>query len=225
MYAPRDVAISDNKADAPGGRDIYVGWFVVDGVCHPFGAESKRNCMRMMAGFIGGMAAKHAAHEKQYPELAELSPNWFSGVYTTPDIELLMSNKDIDPDRIDVFFERAIQAYMRDPNVKISGFMAPSKATIHGGKSHGGLSVAIVDDGNAFAAMVSTDEEGARSWLAGHVANEVGPSLGKPGLSIEEARVLMKTDACPAPVVDVLPLTVSAAMEISTTIAGLGAAA
>jgi hypothetical protein len=35
----------------------------------------------------------------------------------------------------------------------------------------------------------------------------------------------MKTDACPAPVVDVLPLTVSAAMEISTTIAGLGAAA
>jgi hypothetical protein len=221
-FLARHPDISDVRVDA---KEIYVGWFVIDGVCRPFGAETKRRCMQMMAGFVGEMAAKHAAHEKRYPEVAELSPHWFSGVYITPDIELLMSNKEIDPDRIDLFFGQAIQAYMRDPNVKISGFMAPSRATIHGGKSHGNLSVAIVDDGNAFAAMVSTDEAGARSWLARHIADEVGPALGKPGLSIDGARALMTTDACPSPVVDVLPLTVSAAMEMSTTVAGLGAAA
>lgn len=71
-FLARDVAISENKADAPDGRDIYIGWLVADGVCHPFGAESKRQCMRMMAGFVGEMAAKHAAHEKQYPELGSV---------------------------------------------------------------------------------------------------------------------------------------------------------
>lgn len=223
-FLARDVAISESKKDEADGRDIYVGWFVVDGVCHPFGAESKRNCMRMMAGFVGEMAAKHAEHEKQYPELAELSPYWFSGVYTTPEIELLMSNKDIDPDKIDVFFGQAIQAYLTDPNVKISAFTVPGHTLVVGGYSQT-LFAGIVDDGNAFSAIVSADQAGAQAWLADHIANEVGPALGKPGLSIDEARALMKTDACPAPVVDVLPLTVSAAMEISTAVAGLGAAA
>ncbi len=224
-FLARDVAISESKADATDGRDIYVGWFVVDGVCHPFGAESKRNCMRMMAGFIGEMAAKHAAHEKQYPELAELSPHWFSGVYTSPDIELLMSNKDIDPDKIDLFFGQAIQAYLTDPNVKISAYVAPARAVVHGADFRGGLFIAVKDDGENYEGHVSTDEDGAQAWLADHIANEVGPALGRPGLSIEEARVLMKTDACPAPVVDVLPLTVSFAMKMSTTVARLGVAA
>jgi hypothetical protein len=223
-FLERDVAISDNKADTNEGKEIYLGWLVVDGVCYPFGAESKRNCMRMMAGFIGEMAAKHAAHEKQYPEVAALSPHWFSGVYITPDIELLMSNKEIDPDKIDLFFGQAIQAYMRDPNVKISAFTVPGRTCVVGGYSQT-LFAAIADDGNAFSAMVSTDEAGARAWLADHVANEVGSSLGRPGLSIEDARALMKTDACPTPVVDVLPLTVSAGLEMRLKMAEIATAA
>lgn len=224
-FLARDVSISESKADTADGRDIYVGWLVVDGVCRPFGAESKRNCMRMMAGFIGEMAAKHAAHEKQYPELAELSPYWFSGVYTTPDIELLMSNKDIDADKIDVFFGQAIQVYLTDPNVKISAFTVPGRTIVVGGYSQTNLFAAIVDDGNAFSAMVSADQVGAQAWLAGHIADEVGPSLGKPGLSIEDARTLMKTDACPTPVVDVLPLTVSDGIEMRLKLANVGVAA
>lgn len=223
-FLARDVAISEKKKDAPGGRDIYVGWLVVDGACYPFGAESKRRCMQMMAGFIGEMAKKHAEHEKQYPELAELSPYWFSGVYTSPDIELLMSGKDIDPDKIDLFFGRAIQAYLTDPNVKISAFTVPGRTLVVGGCSQT-LFAAISDDGNAFSAIVSTEQAGAQAWLAGHIANEVGPALGRPGLSIEEARTLMTTDACPTPVVDVLPLTVSDGIEMRLKLANIGAAA
>jgi hypothetical protein len=181
--------------------------------------------MQMMAGFIGEMAKKHAEHEKQYPELAELSPYWFSGVYTSPDIELLMSGKDIDPDKIDLFFGRAIQAYLTDPNVKISAFTVPGRTLVVGGYSQTNLFAAISDDGNAFSAIVSTDEAGARSWLAGHIADEVGPALGRPGLSIEEARALMTTDACPTPVVDVLPLTVSDGIEMRLKLANVGVAA
>lgn len=224
-FLARDVSISENKADAPDGRDIYVGWLVVDGVCHPFGAESKRNCMRMMAGFVGEMAAKHAAHEMQYPELAELSPYWFSGVYITPDIEILMSSKDIDPDALDKMFSDAIAAYLTDPNVKISSYVAPARAVVHGADFRGGLFIAIKDDGENYEGHVLTDEAGARVWLADHVANEVGSALGRPGLLIDDARALMRTDACPTPVVDVLPLALSFAMKMSTMVAGLGAAA
>lgn len=223
-FLTRDVAISEIKADAADGWGIYVGWLVVDGVCHPFGAESKRNCMRMMAGFIGEMAEKHAEHEKQYPELAELSPHWFSGVYTSPDIELLMSSKDINPDALDKMFSDAIETYLTDPSVKISAFTVPGRTLVVGGYSQT-LFAAIVDDGNAFSAMVSTDETSARAWLADHIANEVGPALGRPGLSIEEARTLMKTDACPTPVVDVLLLTVSDGIEMRLKVANIGAAA
>ncbi|MCX2562307.1 hypothetical protein OQ252_13015 [Acetobacter farinalis] len=210
-FLVRDVAISEDKVETDNGRDIFLGWIVVDGVCHPFGAETKRRCMQMMAGFIRGIPEEHALCEKE-PRRRE------------SDIELLMSDKDIDPDKIDRLFWLTFGTIVRCQNTKISGFMAPCKATVHGGKFQGGLSVAIADDGNEFSALVSFDEDGARSWLAGHVAEKVGPALGRPGLSIQEARSLMKTDTRPSPVVDVLPLTVSVMVEMRLRAAALVAA-
>lgn len=162
---------------------IFVGWLRVAGHCYPFGAETKRQCLRMIAAFICEMADKHAAHEERYPDLAFYCPYWYSGVYVTPDIRILASEDQIDPDTLDDMMKNALDGYFIDPNVKITSFVSPTPVPVVGQTFGKTLFIATLEGQDILAAYVTTERKAARHWLTEYVAQPLGPTPGKPDMN------------------------------------------
>jgi hypothetical protein len=159
---------------------IFVGSLTVAGRCYPFGAESRRQCLRMIAAFICQMADKHAAHEERYPDLALYCPYWYSGVYVTPDIRALASEAWIDPAAQDDMMKNALDGYFIDPNVKITSFVSPTPIPVLGRIFGRTLFIATLERGGVLTACVTTERETARHWLTEYVAQTLGPAPGRP---------------------------------------------
>lgn len=159
---------------------IFVGSLTVAGRCYPFGAESRRQCLRMIAVFICQMADKHAAHEERSPDLALYCPYWYSGVYVTPDIRAVASEAWIDPAAQDDMMKNALDGYFIDPNVKITSFVSPTSAPVLGRTFGRTLFIAPLEGEDVLTACVATERETARHWLTEYVAQTLGPAPGMP---------------------------------------------
>lgn len=170
---------------------IFVGSLTVAGRCYAFGAESRRQCMRMIATFICQMADKHAIDEERYPDLALYCPHWYSGVYVTPDILTLASEAWIDPASLDDMMQNALDGYFIDPNVKITSFVSPTPVPVVGQTFGQTLFIATLEGGDVLAACVTTERETARHWLAEYVARTLGPAQGKPDRNAPAGKYLL----------------------------------
>lgn len=194
---------------------IFVGSLTVAGRCYPFGAESKRQCLRMIAAFICEMADKHAAHEERYPDLALYCPYWYSGVYVTPDIRALASEAWVDPAAQDDVMKNALDDYFIDPNVKITSFVSPTPVPVLGRTFGRTLFIATLEGGDVLTACVATERETARHWLTEYIAQTLGSAPGTPDRNapagINHARKKCLLHVGPLPLSPNLDMTLSLA--------------
>ncbi|MFT8663941.1 hypothetical protein [Acetobacter orientalis] len=183
--------------------NLYAGWLTVDGQCYPFGAETKRRCLQMIAQFICSMAEMHAEDQRKYPDTALLCPYWYSGVYISSDIRRLASDKAIDPDTLDEIMQDVVDDYLGNQATKITAFVLPMLVPVFGQTVGDTLFIAMLDKDDDFAGYVTTEEEVAERWLKEYVAQVFGPSVGKPGISVDTAKKYLKGSGlihiCPLP--------------------------
>lgn len=171
---------------------LYAGWLTVDGQCYPFGAETKRRCLQMIAQFICAMAEMHAEDQRKYPDTALLCPYWYSGVYTNQEIRRLASDETLDPDALDDMMQHALDDYFSNPDIKITALVSPLLVPVVGQTVGDTLFIAMLDKDHDFAGYVTTEEEVAERWLTEYVAQVFGPSVGKPGMSVDAAKKYLK---------------------------------
>ncbi|MFT8930749.1 MAG: hypothetical protein ABF976_06405 [Acetobacter syzygii] len=200
---------------APFRMSLYAGWLTVDGQCYPFGAETKRRCLQMIAQFICSMAEMHAEDQRKYPDTALLCPYWYSGVYTNSEIRRLASDETLDPDMLDDMMQHALDDYFSNPDIKITALVSPLLVPVVGQTVGDTLFIAMLDKDHDFAGYVTTEEEVAERWLTEYVAQVFGPSVGKPGMSIDAAKKYLKGKGlihiCPLPLSPNLKMVLSLA--------------
>lgn len=195
--------------------NLYAGWLTVDGQCYPFGAETKRRCLQMIAQFICSMAEMHAEDQRKYPDTALLCPYWYSGVYTNSEIRRLASDETLDPDMLDDMMQHALDDYFSNPDIKITALVSPLLVPVVGQTVGDSLFIAMLDKDDDFAGYVTTDEETAEHWLTDYVAQVFGSSVGKPGMSVDAAKKYLKGKGlihiCPLPLSPNLKMVLSLA--------------
>lgn len=195
--------------------NLYAGWLTVNGQCYPFGAETKRRCLQMIAQFICSMAEKHAEDQRKYPDTALLCPYWYSGVYTNSEIRRLASDETLDPDMLDDMMQHALDDYFSNPDIKITALVSPLLVPVVGQTVGDTLFIAMLDKDHDFAGYVTTEEEVAERWLTEYVAQVFGPSVGKPGMSVDAAKKYLKGKGlihiCPLPLSPNLKMVLSLA--------------
>lgn len=195
--------------------NLYAGWLTVDGQCYPFGAETKRRCLQMIAQFICSMAEMHAEDQRKYPDTALLCPYWYSGVYTNSEIRRLASDETLDPDMLDDMMQHALDDYFSNPDIKITALVSPLLVPVVGQTVGDTLFIAMLDKDHDFAGYVTTEEEVAERWLTEYVAQVFGPSVGKPGMSVDAAKKYLKGKGlihiCPLPLSPNLKMVISLA--------------
>lgn len=195
--------------------NLYAGWLTVDGQCYPFGAETKRRCLQMIAKFICSMAEKHADLQREEPDFALLCPYWYSGVYISSDIRRLASDEAIDPDTLDEIMQDVVDDYLGNQATKITAFVLPMLVPVFGQTVGDTLFIAMLDKDHDFAGYVTTEEEVAERWLTEYVAQVFGPSVGKPGMSVDAAKKYLKGSGfihiCPLPLSPNLKMVLSLA--------------
>ncbi len=195
--------------------NLYAGWLTVDGQCYPFGAETKRRCLQMIAQFICSMAEMHAEDQRKYPDTALLCPYWYSGVYTNSEIRRLASDETLDPDMLDDMMQHALDDYFSNPDIKITALVSPLLVPVVGQTVGDTLFIAMLDKDHDFAGYVTTEEEVAERWLTEYVAQVFGPSVGKPGMSVDAAKKYLKGKGlihiCPLPLSPNLKMVLSLA--------------
>lgn len=200
---------------APFRMSLYAGWLTVDGQCYPFGAETKRRCLQMIAQFICSMAEKHAEDQRKYPDTALLCPYWYSGVYTNQEIRRLASDETLDPDTLDSMMQNALDDYFSNPDIKITALVSPLLVPVVGQTVGDTLFIAMLDKDHDFAGYVTTEEEVAERWLTEYVPQVFGPSVGKPGMSVDAAKKYLKGKGlihiCPLPLSPNLKMVLSLA--------------
>lgn len=195
--------------------NLHAGWLTVDGQCYPFGAETKRRCLQMIAQFICSMAEMHAEDQRKYPDTALLCPYWYSGVYTNSEIRRLASDETLDPDMLDDMMQHALDDYFSNPDIKITALVSPLLVPVVGQTVGDTLFIAMLDKDHDFAGYVTTEEEVAERWLTEYVAQVFGPSVGKPGMSVDAAKKYLKGKGlihiCPLPLSPNLKMVLSLA--------------
>lgn len=195
--------------------NLYAGWLTVDGQCYPFGAETKRRCLQMIAQFICSMAEMHAEDQRKYPDTALLCPYWYSGVYTNSEIRRLASDETLDPDMLDDMMQHALDDYFSNPDIKITALVSPLLVPVVGQTVGDTLFIAMLDKDHDFAGYVTTEEEVAERWLTEYVAQVFGPSVGKPGMSVDAAKKYLEGKGlihiCPLPLSPNLKMVLSLA--------------
>lgn len=196
---------------------LYAGWVTVDGQCYPFGAETKRRCLQMIAKFICSMAEMHADLQRKEPDFAVLFPHWYSGVYITSDIRRLASDEAIDPDTLDEIMQDVVDDYLGNQATKITAFVLPLLVPVFGQTIGDTLFIAMLDKSDDFAGYVTTDRVTAENWLKDYVAQVFGPSMGKPGMSVAAAKTALKGDG----VINICPLALSPNIETVMSLAAL----
>lgn len=195
--------------------NLYAGWLTVDGQCYPFGAETKRRCLQMIAQFICSMAEMHAEDQRKYPDTALLCPYWYSGVYTNSEIRRLASDETLDPDMLDDMMQHALDDYFSNPDIKITALVSPLLVPVVGQTVGDTLFIAMLDKDHDFAGYVTTEEEVAERWLTEYVAQVFGPSVRKPGMSVDAAKKYLNGKGlihiCPLPLSPNLKMVLSLA--------------
>lgn len=198
--------------------NLYAGWLTVDGQCYPFGAETKRRCLQMIAQFICSMAEMHAEDQRKYPDTALLCPYWYSGVYTNSEIRRLASDETLDPDMLDDMMQHALDDYFSNPDIKITALVSPLLVPVVAQTVGDTLFIAMLDKDHDFAGYVTTEEDVAERWLTEYVAQVFGPSVGKPGISVDTAKKYLKGSGlihiCPLPLSPNLKMVLSLAALI-----------
>ncbi|MBB2164647.1 hypothetical protein HLH26_08845 [Gluconacetobacter sp. 1b LMG 1731] len=156
---------------------VFVGYLTVDWKCHAFAAETKRECMRQIALFICEMDEMHRADVRDYPEVAALRPYYYSGVVASNDICRIASLAEINPDRLDAMFVDAIDAYLVDPDVRITSHATPVVVPVHGVDFGNALHAAFVESESGIAGHVSTKKEAAQVWMTDYVRDQMNMTL------------------------------------------------
>ncbi|WP_148298940.1 hypothetical protein [Acetobacter okinawensis] len=197
--------------------NLYAGWLTVDGQCYPFGAETKRRCLQMIAQFICSMAEMHAEDQRKYPDTALLCPYWYSGVYTNSEIRRLASDETLDPDMLDDMMQHALDDYFSNPDIKITALVSPLLVPVVGQTVGDTLFIAMLDKDHDFAGYVTTEEEVAERWLTEYVAQVFGPSVGKPGMSVDAAKKYLKGKG----LIHICPLPLSPNLKMVFSLAAL----
>lgn len=196
---------------------LYAGWVTVDGQCYPFGAETKRRCLQMIAKFICSMAEMHAEDQRKEPDFAVLFPYWYSGVYINSDIRRLASDETIDPDTLDEIMQNVVDDYLGNRATKITAFVLPLLVPVFGQTIGDTLFIAMLDKSDDFAGYVTTDQVTAENWLKDYVAQVFGPSVGKLGMSVAAAKTALKGDG----VINICPLSLSPNLEMVMSVSAL----
>ncbi|MFT8370429.1 MAG: hypothetical protein ABF641_04975 [Acetobacter sp.] len=169
----------------------------------------------MIATFICSMAEMHAEDQRKYPDTALLCPYWYSGVYTNSEIRRLASDETLDPDMLDDMMQHALDDYFSNPDIKITALVSPLLVPVVGQTVGDTLFIAMLDKDHDFAGYVTTEEDVAERWLTEYVAQVFGPSVGKPGMSVDAAKKYLKGKGlihiCPLPLSPNLKMVLSLA--------------
>ncbi|MCP1215944.1 hypothetical protein NKW53_07705 [Acetobacter orientalis] len=177
---------------------LYAGWVTVDGQCYPFGAETNRRCLQMIAKFICSIAEMH-------------------GVYINSNIRRLASDEVIDPDTLDGMMQNVVDDYLGNRATKITAFVLPLLVPVFGQTIEDTLFIAMLDKSDDFAGYVTTDQVTAENWLTDYVAQVFGPSVGTPGMSVDEAKNALEGEG----VINICPLSLSPNLEMVMSLAAL----